>query len=95
MSSISRTNCLATYDGNGNITSLINAMDKSLAARYKYNPYGRLLRVTGSLARQNSFRFATKFCDNETGLVFYNYRFYSPAPGHRCGCGTVFESCRW
>ena len=81
MASISSTNCFATYDGNGNITSLINAADKSLAARYEYNPYGNLLRETGSLARQNPFRFSTKVCDDETGLIYYNYRFYSPNLG--------------
>jgi RHS repeat-associated protein len=79
--SISGTNCFATYDGNGNITALINAADKSLAARYEYSPYGELLRETGLLAHQNPFRFSTKFWDDESGLVYYNYRFYSPVLG--------------
>jgi RHS repeat-associated protein len=81
MASISGTNCFAAYDGNGNITALINASDKSLAARYEYSPYGELLRTTGLLAHQNPFRFSTKYCDDESGLVCYSYRYYSPTFG--------------
>ena len=85
MASISGTNCFIAYDGNGNITALINAADKSLAARYEYSPYGELLRETGLLAHQNPFRFSTKYWDDESGLVYYNFRFYSPALGKWIG----------
>lgn len=81
MSSIPGTNCFATYDGNGNITALINTLDKSLAARYEYSPYGELLRETGLLAHQNPFRFSTKFWDEESGLIYYGYRYYGPSIG--------------
>jgi len=76
MASISGTNCFAAYDGSGNITGLINVMDKSTTARYEYSPYGELIRATGPLARQNPFRFSTKFWDDESGLVYYGYRYY-------------------
>jgi RHS repeat-associated protein len=79
MASISGTNCFVTYDGNGNITALINATDKSLVARYEYSPYGELLRETGLLARQNPFRFSTKFRDEESGLIYYGVRYLNPA----------------
>jgi RHS repeat-associated protein len=102
MASISGTNCFAAYDGNGNITALINAADKSLAARYEYSPYGELLRETGLIARQNPFRFSTKFWDEESGLVFYNYRFYSPClgrwiskdPSQEKGGKNLFAFCK-
>jgi RHS repeat-associated protein len=81
MAVISNTNCFAAYDGNGNITALINAADSSTAARYEYSPYGELIRATGLLARQNPFRFSTEFWDDESGLIFYGYRFYSPTLG--------------
>ena len=85
MATISGTNCFAAYDGNGNIMALINAMDKSLAARYEYSPYGELLRATGLLARQNPFRFSTKYWDDESALIYYGYRYYSPAVGKWIG----------
>ncbi len=74
----SDTNCFSTYDGNGNITTLISATDQSTSARYDYSPFGELLRTTGPQAAQNPFRFSTKFCDQETGLVYYGYRYHSP-----------------
>jgi RHS repeat-associated protein len=85
MASISGTNCFAAYDGNGNITSLINATDYSLAARYEYSPYGELLRETGLLAHQMPFGYSTKFRDEESGLVYYNFRFYNPYLGKWIG----------
>lgn len=60
---------------------LIDAVNKSTNVRYEYNPYGELIRATGLLARQNPFRWSTKFWDEESGLVYYGYRYYSPQLG--------------
>ena len=81
MANFNGTDCFTAYDGNGNITSLINATDKSLAARYEYSPYGQLIRETGLLAAQMPFRFSTKFWDEESGLIYYNMRVYSSTLG--------------
>lgn len=78
---IAGTNCFTAYDGNGNITALINAADKSLAARYEYNPNGELIRLTGLLAHQMPFRYSTKFWEEESGLVYYGHRYYNPIHG--------------
>lgn len=40
-----------------------------------------MLRCEGPYAKANPFRFATKFTDEETGLSYYGYRFYSPSLG--------------
>ena len=77
----SGTNYFASYDGNGNITGLINGTDKSTSARYEYSPFGELIRTTGPMAKVNPFRFSTKFCDDEDGLVYYDYRYYNPVQG--------------
>jgi RHS repeat-associated protein len=69
------------YDGNGNITALINASDQSTSARYEYSPFGELLRSTGSLAKSNPFRFGSKFTDEESSLIYYGYRYYSSSLG--------------
>jgi RHS repeat-associated protein len=37
--------------------------------------------VSGSQAAQNPFRFSTKFADDESGLVYYGYRYYNPSMG--------------
>jgi RHS repeat-associated protein len=33
------------------------------------------------MANANPFRFSTKYCDEETGLVYYGYRYYQPQTG--------------
>ena len=81
MASFEGTNCFTAYDGNGNITALINAIDKTTAARYEYNPYGDLTRATGLLAHSNPFRYSSKFWDNESSLIYFNFRYYSPGFG--------------
>jgi len=39
-------------------------------------PFGEVLRATGPLAKTNPFRFSTKYQDDETGLLYYGYRYY-------------------
>jgi RHS repeat-associated protein len=79
------TQSLPSYDGNGNVLALINAADGTLAAQYEYGPFGEPLRATGPMARGNPFRFSTKYQDQETGLLYYGYRYYQPAAGRWSG----------
>jgi len=39
------------------------------------------LRASGALAFENPFTFSTKFCDWETGFLYYGYRYYDPSTG--------------
>jgi RHS repeat-associated protein len=70
----------AAFDGNGNVTALVNG-DQTLSAQYEYGPFGEPLRVTGAFARTNPFRWSTKFTDDETDLVYYGRRYYSAVLG--------------
>ena len=40
-------------------------------------PFGEVLRATGPMATANPFRFSTKYQDDETGLLYYGYRYGS------------------
>jgi RHS repeat-associated protein len=71
----------AAFDGNGNLTSLLNATTRTESARYEFGPFGEVLRATGPMATANPFRFSTKFQDEETGLLYYGYRYYDPSTG--------------
>jgi RHS repeat-associated protein len=64
-------------DGNGNITYLANS-SQGLAASYKYDPYGRTVTSSGSLAGANLYRFSSKEFHLNSGLYYYLYRFYHP-----------------
>ena len=62
-------NCLSvstgyTYDGNGNVSEVIDASDGTVAAHYEYDAYGRELVADGSYADTNPFRFSTKPATN-------------------------------
>lgn len=74
---------LPTYDGNGNIVSLLNAGTGALAAVYEYSPYGEPLRAQtyDATIADNPWRFSTKWTDLETGLLYYGYRYYDPKNG--------------
>ena len=63
-----------------------------LVARYEYDPYGNVVGPdtdsdgdwtddAGPYATVNAFRFSTKQWDDETGLGYWGYRYYSPTLG--------------
>jgi len=71
------THCVA-YDGNGNVTALVDAGSGNETARYEYGPFGDLTQASGLMARANPIRFSSKYHDDATGLIYYGYRYYSP-----------------
>ncbi len=66
------------FDANGNATQLINSADGGIDSHYEYTPFGRLIMIAGPFAEKNPFRFSSKYLDNESGLVYYGYKYYSP-----------------
>jgi RHS repeat-associated protein len=76
----SRTTASYFYDGNGNVTDLVND-DGTSAAHYTYSPFGDRLSATGSLADLNPYQFSTKERDSFTGFYYYGFRFYCPSTG--------------
>jgi RHS repeat-associated protein len=75
------TNCFVGYDGNGNVSALINTADGTALANYEYGPFGEVIRLSGPMAKLNPFRFSTKYDDDETDLLYYGYRYYNPFTG--------------
>jgi RHS repeat-associated protein len=64
-------------DGNGNITYLVNS-SQTLAASYRYDPYGNTISSSGTLASANVYRFSSKEFHANSGLYYYGYRWYHP-----------------
>jgi RHS repeat-associated protein len=75
------TNCFVAFDGNGNVSALVNAADGSAMAQYEYGPFGEVIRATGPMARANPFRFSTKYQDDETDLLYYGKRYLNTVTG--------------
>jgi RHS repeat-associated protein len=65
------------YDANGNITKYLD-VNGNVVASYVYDAFGRVLAKSGALANIFAFRFSTKYHDAESGLYYYDKRFYSP-----------------
>jgi RHS repeat-associated protein len=65
------------FDGNGNVTALVN-ISNVVVAQYAYDPFGNLLTKIGPLADANVYRFSSKECQNNSGLCYYGFRFYDP-----------------
>ncbi len=72
-------NYYPSYDGNGNITALIDHQG-NLAATWRYDAYGNTLATTGDPSLEN-YRFSTKPYDELTGFYYYGYRYYDPQTG--------------
>lgn len=68
------------HDANGNVAVVLDS-GGALAAAYEYSPFGELLRKDGGRAASNPWRFSGKYADEETGLVYYGYRYYNPRLG--------------
>jgi RHS repeat-associated protein len=89
------------FDGNGNVAALVAQADGSLSARYEYGPFGEAIRATGAMGKKNPIRFSTKYTDDQTGLLYYGYRYYNPTTGRwinrdpigHDGSGNLYEFC--
>ena len=62
------------YDGNGNVTALVNAATGEESARYAYGPYAEPLQRTGPMAKLNPIRFSTQYHDDYTEDDKYLFR---------------------
>ncbi len=65
-------------DGNKNIIQMRDAAG-TITKTYAYNPFGAVEALT--VGDENPFRFSSEYADDETALVYYNYRHYSPFDG--------------
>ena len=44
-------------------------------------PFGEVIRATGPMAKANPCRFSTKYQDDETDLLYYDYRYLNTSTG--------------
>ncbi len=71
-----------SYDGNGNLTALVDSYATgTVTAEYAYDAFGIRRRFSGSFSEDNPFRFSTKYTDEETGLSYYGFRYYDCSLG--------------
>jgi RHS repeat-associated protein len=78
-------------DGNKNVVALLDKQGK-ITAQYAYSPYGALAKSSGPDKNSCPFRFSSEYLDTEAGLVYYNYRYYSPELGRWTKRDSIEES---
>jgi RHS repeat-associated protein len=78
------TTALPGYDGRGNVVTWTNGATGELIGTADYGPYGERFDVRwvtpADEASYNRYGFGTEYRD-ETGLIYYGARYYSPALG--------------
>jgi len=94
---------IATADNKGNIKYVINDQLGSASvitdeegnelARYKYSPFGNLIKSKGEI--EESYRFTGKEFDKLTGLYYYGARYYNPTIGRFISEDPVKEGWNW
>jgi RHS repeat-associated protein len=63
------------------VAALVNAAAGTVSANYEYGPFGETIRITGTAGKANPMRFSSKYQDDETGLLYYGFRYYNPSTG--------------
>jgi len=87
----STINAFGAYNGNGNVTALIEAANGSVCARYEYGPFAEPIRSSGPLCKLKPICFSTKYTDTESGFLYYGYRCYNSSTGRWLNRDTVGE----
>ena len=81
-------------DANKNVTELTDS-EGTVVAHYEYSPFGMVTKLSGDYAATNPFRFSSEYHDSETGLVYYNYRYYDPQLGRWLSRDPIEEDGGW
>lgn len=79
------------YDGNGNVSALLDMTTGAKSASYDYDAFGETVTNEGHEALVNPFRFSTKYADIETGHLYYGYRYYAPDFGRWLSRDSIQE----
>ena len=62
----------------GDVTHLIDSSSK-IVASYEYDPYGKVLKASGTMAQINPLRYRGYYYDTESELYYLQSRYYDPA----------------
>ncbi len=62
----------------GDVMRIVNASGTVMAS-YDYDPYGKVISATGTLANVNPLRYRGYVYDQETGFYYLQSRYYDPA----------------
>ncbi len=61
----------------GDVIQLVNASD-TVVATYDYDPYGKVISATGTMADINPLRYRGYYYDSDQGMYYLQSRYYDP-----------------
>jgi RHS repeat-associated protein len=61
----------------GDVLAILDS-SKKVVASYTYDPYGKVLSATGTLAEINPLRYRGYVFDSDTGFYYLQSRYYDP-----------------
>ena len=64
----------------GDVVRIVNS-SRSVVASYTYDPWGKIISSSGTLADINPLRYRGYYYDAETGFYYLQSRYYDPAIG--------------
>ena len=64
----------------GDVVRIVNS-SRSVVASYTYDPWGKIISSSGTLADINPLRYRGYYYDSETGFYYLQSRYYDPAIG--------------
>ena len=64
----------------GDVMRIVDA-SQNIVTSYDYDPYGKVISATGTLANINPLRYRGYVYDQETGFYYLQSRYYDPAVG--------------
>lgn len=64
----------------GDVMRIVDA-SQNIVTSYDYDPYGKVISATGTLANINPLRYRGYVYDQETGFYYLQSRYYDPAIG--------------
>ena len=64
----------------GDVMNLVDGSG-NVVATYDYDPYGKVITATGTMAAVNPLRYRGYYYDTESGLYYLQSRYYDPAIG--------------
>ena len=71
------TKCYYITNLQGDVMYLVDANGVQVAA-YDYDPYGKVITATGTMAEINSLRYRGYYYDTETSFYYLQSRYYDP-----------------
>ena len=78
----------------GDVMRIVDA-SQNIVTSYEYDPYGKVISATDTLANVNPLRYRGYVYDQETGFYYLQSRYYDPATGRFLKVFRLFPNFDW